>query len=127
VTIAFGETPTGTKAPDGVRVPVLAHVVSGPPATRSPARLGAGVVSGAPTGDITHTHPRDTPDVESLYFIPHSERGGSITAGNPLNLSDSPVEVAVSTVSDERSEGFRIGELGRDGEDPRMLEKDGVI
>ncbi|MFJ9589990.1 formyl-CoA transferase, partial [Streptomyces acidicola] len=53
--------------------------------------------------------------------------GEYLTVGNPLKLSDSPVEVTSSPLLGEHNEEIYIAELGLDHEELPLLKANGVI
>ncbi|MFJ9584391.1 CoA transferase, partial [Streptomyces acidicola] len=64
---------------------------------------------------------------EMVVKVPHPERGEYLTVGNPLKLSDSPVEVTSSPLLGEHNEEVFVGELGLGDEELRLLKSNGVI
>ncbi|MEV6594975.1 CoA transferase, partial [Streptomyces acidicola] len=64
---------------------------------------------------------------EMVVKVPHPERGEYLTVGNPLKLSDSPVDVTSSPLLGEHNEEIYIAELGLDHEELPLLKANGVI
>lgn len=64
---------------------------------------------------------------EMVVEVPHPQRGSFTTVGNPLKLSDSPVDVVTSPLLGEHNEEVYAGELGLGDEELRLLKTNGVI
>ncbi|MER5878584.1 formyl-CoA transferase [Streptomyces sp. NPDC060235] len=64
---------------------------------------------------------------EMVVEVEHPERGSYVTVGNPLKLSDSPVEITASPLLGEHNAEIFIGELGLGDEELRLLKSTGVI
>ncbi|MEU8792915.1 formyl-CoA transferase [Streptomyces sp. NPDC048643] len=64
---------------------------------------------------------------DMVVEVEHPERGSYVTVGNPLKLSDSPVEITASPLLGEHNEEIYIGELGLGEEELRLLKSTGVI
>ncbi|MFJ7305094.1 formyl-CoA transferase [Streptomyces sp. NPDC099088] len=64
---------------------------------------------------------------EMVVEVEHPERGSYVTVGNPLKLSDSPVEITASPLLGEHNAEIYVGELGLGDEELRLLQSTGVI
>ncbi|MFF2100498.1 formyl-CoA transferase [Streptomyces sp. NPDC058202] len=64
---------------------------------------------------------------DMVVEVEHPERGSYVTVGNPLKLSDSPVEITASPLLGEHNAEIYVGELGLGDEELRLLKSTGVI
>jgi formyl-CoA transferase len=87
---------------------------------------GAGVPCGAclDTGEVltdAHLHARDM-----IVQVEHPVRGGYVTVGNPIKLSDSPTTITPSPVLGQHRQEI-LTELGYSDADIARLAKDGAV
>ncbi|MFJ4565177.1 CoA transferase, partial [Streptomyces caelestis] len=64
---------------------------------------------------------------EMIVEVDHPERGTFTTVGNPLKLSDSPVDITTPPLLGQHTEEILIGELGLGHEELPLLKTQGVI
>ncbi|OUD00636.1 formyl-CoA transferase [Streptomyces swartbergensis] len=84
-----------------------------------------------PCGPILSTREiiedRSLADNDMIVEVDHPERGPFTTVGNPLKLSDSPVDITTPPLLGQHTEEILVGELGLAHEELRLLKTQGVI